>query len=311
MIARLGLLFAILCAAVAPALAADTCGPKRVAFTFDDAPRPGSAVMSGPERTVRLIAALDRAGVDGAAFFATTMHADAVGLERLRAYAAAGHLIANHSHSHPNLHASETADYLADIDRADAILSELPAYRRVFRFPMLNEGQSVEVRDAVRAALRERGFTQGYITIDNFDFYIDNLLRRATEAGRTVDREALGRLYVDTIMGAARHYDALACRWLGRSPAHVLLLHENDLAALYAVNLAAAFRDEGWEIIAASEAYRDPIAASAPDTLALGQGRVAALAHLAGAPEEALRHQGENTDYLETRFAREVLGERE
>ena len=64
----------------------------------------------------------------------------------------------------------------------------------------------------------------------------------------------------------------------------MLLLHENDLAALFIEDLVAALRRDGWRIIAADEAYEDDIAAESPDTMLLGQGRVAALAVDRGAP---------------------------
>ena len=58
----------------------------------------------------------------------------------------------------------------------------------------------------------------------------------------------------------------------------MLLLHENDLAALFIGDLVAALRAKGWEIVSADQAYQDPIAGEQPKTLLLGQGRVVALA---------------------------------
>lgn len=286
-----------------PALAAaSSCGPKRVALTFDDAPRAGTAVMSGWERSGRIIAALHGGGVDQAAFFSLSDGAVGEGRERLLAYAAAGHAIANHSASHPNLHRVGAERFIEDVRKAHGVLSKLPGFTPLFRFPMLNEGTSNEERDKVRAALEELGYRQGYVTIDTFDFYIDNFLHRTVADGKELDRAALGRLYVRSIVGAAEHYNSLACNWLKRSPAHVLLLHENDVAALYLSDLIAALRADGWTIIPATEAYADPIAATSPDTLLLGQGRVAALAHLAGASPDSLRHASESTDYLDRQF---------
>ncbi len=66
-------------------------------------------------------------------------------------------------------------------------------------------------------------------------------------------------------MQAANFNDALARRTLGRSPAHMLLLHETDLAALHVGDLVRALRADGWEIVTADEAYRDPLRDAAPD----------------------------------------------
>lgn len=288
--------------ASASALGSEACGPQRVAFTFDDPPLPDTVVITGAERTVKIIEALEDGGVEGAMFFSVASRIDDDTIMRMHDYAAAGHVIASHTHTHPNLHNVGTEAFTADIATAHEELSALPGFHPYFRFPYLNEGSSVEQRDAVRAYLAELGYKPGYVTIDNYDFYIDRLLREATEAGQNVNMAAVANLYVEMIMGAARHYDAIACQWLGRSPAHVLLLHENDAAALFLPDLIAAFRDEGWTIIAALRAYADPIAKIAPDTLVLGQGQVAALAAVAGAEPSQLRHEGEDTGVLDAAF---------
>ena len=59
--------------------------------------------------------------------------------------------------------------------------------------------------------------------------------------------------------------DELAFKVLGRHPAHVMLLHETDIAAFYIADLVAALRADGWEIITADEAYADPIGQLRPD----------------------------------------------
>ena len=40
------------------------------------------------------------------------------------AYVAAGHVIANHSHSHEYLWNGDAAEYISDLDRAEAALAE-------------------------------------------------------------------------------------------------------------------------------------------------------------------------------------------
>ena len=44
------------------------------------------------------------------------------------------------------------------------------------------------------------------------------------------------------------------------SPAHVMLLHETDLAAFYITDLVAALKTKGWTIITNDEAYDTPSA---------------------------------------------------
>ena len=258
---RLVLALLTLLLAVTPAMA-----QKRIALTFDDVPRARGAFFTPDERTDRLIAALKRAGVEQVAFFVNPGNlrtADGQdGEQRIAAYVAAGHVIANHSFSHPHLSKMTADAYLANIDRADDRLRGRPGFRPWFRYPFLDEGQSDKAkRDAIRAGLAERGLTNGYVTAEGSDWNMEALTLEAVEGGKRIDRDALRTLYVETHVEAADFADALMQKAIGRQPAQVLLLHETDLAALYIDDLARALREDGWEIITADQAYADPVAA--------------------------------------------------
>jgi peptidoglycan-N-acetylglucosamine deacetylase len=294
----------IVTTALAFAGAADA---REIALTFDDAPIPDSPLMTGEARTPMLIEALKNAGVEQAAFFATPKDLSPSGKARLIAYAHAGHIIANHSRTHPNLRNMTADAYLADIAEADGILRDLPNFRAWFRFPFLSEGDTREKRNAVRQGLRGMGYTQGYVTIDNYDWYLNALANNAKRDGKPIDEAAFRELYLETLMQAVEFHDAIAVRTLSRSPRHVLLLHENDTSVMFVGDLAAALRKTGWTIISPVDAYHDPIAASEPDTLFLNQGRVAAIANTKGAKPRDLVHEREDEDVLDKLFAERVL----
>lgn len=281
---------------------------RELALTFDDAPRRDSALMQGPARAEAIVEGLRRARVEQAVFFANSDRMDAEGRRRLRAYAAAGHVIANHSATHPHLRDLTAERFLADVAAADRALRPLPNFRPWFRFPFLDEGDTPEKRDAVRAGLVRMGYAQGYVTIDTYDWYLDMLANEAAQRGDTLNTRALGALYAEIIVGSADFYDDLAVTHLGRSPRHVLLLHENDLAAMFIADLVAALRADGWTIVSADAAYADPIAERPPDTMLLNQGRVAALAEVAGAPRRSLFSPYEEEPELDEMFNRRVLG---
>jgi peptidoglycan-N-acetylglucosamine deacetylase len=259
------------------------CSPSQaetrsIALTFDDAPRASSAHFEGSTRAVRLIAALAAADVSQVAFFCNTDRFDAPNKARIESYAKAGHLIANHSHSHLDLHRVGTERFLADVRAADEALPDLSNRRAWFRYPFLHEGRTVEERDHIRTALRQTQYFSAYVTVDTYDWYMDAMFQEALRAGKTVDFQKLRDAYVDLLIDSIEFYDGLAREQLGRSPRHVLLLHENDLAALYIGDLVARLRRSGWEIISPESAYADAIAAIEPDTLLLGQGRIVAIA---------------------------------
>lgn len=283
--------------------------PRQIALTFDDAPRGDGAFFSGPERAEALIAALDEAGVTEAMFFVLTgniaAHRD--GEDRLRAYARAGHTLANHSHTHPSLLRTGVPEYLADIDTASAILKDLPSVRPFFRYPFLHEGRSAVERGEMESGLAARGLRNGYVTVDNYDWYMEALATEAVRAGHAIDEAVLRDMYVETLTATVEFYDGIAREALGRSPVHVLLLHENDLAAMFVDELVRALRDGGWAIVPASDAFADPIGGRAPETDFNGQGRVAALAVAAGWTPRQLIHESEDEAFLRAEFVRRGL----
>lgn len=292
--------------------AAPAAAQRRIALTFDDVPRARGAFFTPDERTRLLIAQLRQARVSQAAFFVTTGNLDrpdgAGGEARIAAYVAAGHVMGNHSHSHLWATRTPVETYLADLDRAARWLTGRPGWRPWYRFPFLDEARDTrERRDALRNGLAQRGLSSGYVTVDSYDWHLESLTNQAARARRPVDRGALRRLYIDAIVGAAEYNDRIAVETLGRSPAHVLLLHETDLAALFIADAVAALRAAGWEIVSADDAFRDPIAAIEPDSMFLGGGRIAGIANARGRPRRELVPQWNEEDFLTRLFNTRVL----
>lgn len=307
------LLIALLAAMLlhAPALA-----QKRIALTFDDAPRDRGAFLTPRERTIRLISALEKARVEQAAIFVNPgFLANADGKDgdwQLASYVAAGHVLANHSFSHPALTDLSAEDFLANVDKADAWLRQRPGFRPWFRFPFLNEGREDKAkRDAVRAGLAARGLKNGYVTADASDWHLEQLCIAAKQAGKTIDMQALGRLYVESHVEAAEFYETLAVKATGRAPAQVMLMHETDLAALFLPDLVKALRAKGWTIVSADEAFADPIAAEAATVdVPSAQGTLTeAVAWARGLPEPRW-YERNGTALAERLFRERVLKEK-
>jgi peptidoglycan-N-acetylglucosamine deacetylase len=305
----LTLLVGLLCLTSASAHA-----QKRIALTFDDVPRGAGAFLTPDERTSKLIAALKQARVKQVAFFVNPGNLskpDGKGGERrIAAYVSAGHVIANHSYSHPSLSDVTPEAYLADIDKATAWLKARKGYRRWFRFPFLNEGRKDKVkRDAIRAGLKARGLRNGYVTAEASDWNMENLTIAATKAGKPINMAALRDYYVTLHVEAANFYDELARKTIDRSPAHVMLLHETDLAALFIGDLVAALRKDGWDIITADKAYRDPIGNVIYDTPSAQGALTEMMAWQKGLPAPRW-YQYNDTDAADAKFRKDVLGER-
>ena len=281
------------------ALFALNSSAREIALTFDDAPLADTTLMTGAERTRKLIKVLKDAKVPDALFFVTTSNITEQSKSRLTQYTQAGFHLANHSHSHSSASKLGVNDYLSDAYKAHLILKDFDNRLPYHRFPYLNYGADNTAIEKLQAGLNELGYKDGYVTVDNFDWAIDSILVKAAEEKKTIDYAKASALYVDTLEQAIEFYDAIARKTLKRSPRHVLLLHENDSAALFLPDLIARLQSKGWRIISPQEAYKDPIS---KHKVFHKQGRVAGIAANTGVSEADLRHVSENMEYLEALF---------
>lgn len=287
----------------------ETVAEKRIAFSFDDAPRGAGAFLDVKQRPRLLLSALEKAGIEQAVFFANPGRFS-IGSDTEAAvlsYAAAGHVLANHTAHHLKLSQTSADIFLADIDIAEAWLRKQPNYRAWLRFPHLDEGgKDLAKRDAVRAGMQARGLRHGYITVDASDWFLEGRTIAARRNGRVINRAALRDLYVQTHVDSANFSHRLAKRTLGRAPVQMLLLHESDLAAMFVDDLAEALRDDGWQIVSADTAYADPIAELIPDTDFANGNMLQMLAWERGI-DGSRWFKGNDTRHMADVFARQVL----
>jgi len=273
-----------------------------IAITFDDAPRPDSMLFSGEERTRKLIENLQKYHVPGVVFFVTTNNITEKSKKRIESYTQAGFHLGNHSHSHFSAHREDVNTYMSDITVAHNKLKDFDNLVPFYRYPYLKEGKNRETRDRIRQHLTEMNYRNGYVTVDNYDWYMDSLLQQALAKGKNVNYDALKNAYIEILWESILFYDDIAKKSLGRSPKHVLLLHENDMAALFIGDLIEHIRKQGWNIISPQNAYQDPIGFTVPDVLFNGQGRVSAIAKSIGWDEALLRDSGSSESYLDKYF---------
>src|SRR5262249_41754230 len=152
-----------------------------------------------------------------------------------------------------------------------------PAFRKWFRFPLLKEGQTREVRDGLRGFLKDHGYRNGAVTIDASDWYYDQRLRARLDADPRFDVARYRQPYLDHIWDRAQYYDRLSRDAVGRSVAHTLLVHYNLLNSLFLGDLLAMFRSKGWQVIDAAEAFGDRVFERQPDTAPAGESLIWAL----------------------------------
>jgi len=127
---------------MALALLSFTAHAREVSLSFDDCPRKTGKLMTGMERAKKLVDELIKADVKQVAFFCNSPAREKDGVERLKFFANADHIIANHSLNHDDLNTTDTDLYNKRIGLAHEELKDFPNFRKWFRFPFLREGKT-------------------------------------------------------------------------------------------------------------------------------------------------------------------------
>ena len=259
-----------------------------VAITLDDVAWQGVAEE-------RLFTALGR---HQAALFVAGRNVDSAdGRRLLSRWNAAGHLLCNHTYSHQTLDRVGAETFQNDILRNEAVLRPHSNFTKLFRFPALKEGATASARDQLRAFLKQHDYRNGAVTIDASDWYFDQRLRERLRADPKFDTARYREPYLAHLWDRAQYYDGLAQILLGRSAAHTLLLHYNQINALFLGDAIAMFLARGWNVIDATQAFSDPVFQREPNNVPAGESLLWALAKESGRFEGKLRYPGEDSVY--------------
>jgi peptidoglycan-N-acetylglucosamine deacetylase len=273
------------------------------AITMDDFNWRNAVHLTAAERNRAILDTLAANKVKAALFVMGRNADDQEGMTLLRRWDGAGHLIGNHTYSHRSLNSNITAaEYESDILRAETILIGLNRFRKVFRFPMLKEGNTAAKRDDVRAFLKSHGYRIGHVTIDNSDWIVDSRLSARLEKDPKADVKPYRDFYLEHMWDRATYYDSLAKKVTGRAVKHTILMHFNLLNGLFLGDLIEMFKRKGWQLIDAEEAFTDPIFRAEPNTLPAGESIVWSLAKEKGTIAKSLRYPAEDGDYETARM---------
>jgi peptidoglycan/xylan/chitin deacetylase (PgdA/CDA1 family) len=257
--------------AAGPSAASTAPPPLEVAVTVDDLPTHGPA-FAGIDRVEiaeRLLAAFRAHRLPPVYGFVNgkKVDDDPASLAVLKRWVEAGQPLGNHTYSHASLNAVELPDYLADVDRGEEVLRRLvpsEAVWRVYRYPYLFEGPTIEKREGVRRHLAARRYAIAEVTIDGDDWAWNPPFARCSDRG---DREALAELrrgLVETHVSELRYVRELTRALAGRDVKHVLLLHVGAAEADAIDELLTAFEREGVRFIDLPAAMADPFYAEDP-----------------------------------------------
>ncbi len=269
----------------------------KVAITIDDFGLDNIPKEEAEMRSRVVLDALQKHSIKAAGFICGRRVDNENGKMILRDWDNANHLIANHTYSHWYYHRRSLEEFKQDVLRCEALIKDYKNFKRLFRFPMLKEGDTVERRDGMRAFLKERGYKPGYVTIDASDWYIDERLRERLKQNPQADVTGYKNFYLAHIWDRATYYDNLSRKVLGRSVKHTLLVHHNTLNAISLDELLAMFKRKGWQLIDAEEAFADPVFVAEPNILPAGESIIWALAKQTGKFDKLLRYPAEDSVY--------------
>ncbi|MGB7547020.1 MAG: polysaccharide deacetylase family protein [Terracidiphilus sp.] len=242
-----------------------------VALTFDDLPTAGGLLpgQTRAEIAASLAAELKAHHLEGVYGFvnAVDLEGNPDAQQALRIWVRAGMNIGNHTWSHPSLTDVTAAAYEHDIARNEPTLAEHAQGRdwRWFRYPYLEEGDTLEKRHAVRAWLRARGYRVAQVTLNfNDDEWADAYNRCAARQ----DDAAIAwlrRSYLENakeFIRVGREEQQIA---FGREIPNVLLLHETAFTTQMLPALLELLGRQGFRFAPLAKIERDPAYSLDPD----------------------------------------------
>ena len=257
-------------------------GPVKVAITVDDIPEHGDLPpgVSYEDVSQRLLKVFKENRIDHVYGFTNGgfMEDSPEEIGILKEWLIVGYPLGNHTYSHPNLNSVTTASFLADTAKQDRLLQTLSSFspliekRHVFRYPFLDEGNTLEKRNAVRTYLATNGYRIAEVTIDYDDWEWTDAYGRcvAKQDDKTIEwlKDNVGK-------DADRHlrYSRANAKLLfNRDIPQILLLHIALFNTVTLDKILKNWRANGVQFVSLDEALSDPVYAINPN-LAYENGR--------------------------------------
>jgi peptidoglycan/xylan/chitin deacetylase (PgdA/CDA1 family) len=248
-----------------------------LAVTFDDLPAHGASApgMSRLDVAEQIIRTLKHHAVPEVYGFLNgrSLRDEPALRDVVRAWVAAGFRLGNHTYSHVNLKEVTAAQYIADIARNEALLTEfsLDAARKVFRYPYLESGETREKRQAVREWLAARGYRIAPVTVDFGDWAWNDPYARCLGKRDEAGVARLRQTFLAAALDRLHASDALARRIFDRPIKHILMLHVGAFDAVMLDELLRAYEAAGVRTVSLDSALRDPAYAVDPGLVPSGE----------------------------------------
>jgi peptidoglycan/xylan/chitin deacetylase (PgdA/CDA1 family) len=245
------------------AAAAQTLAPQ-VAFTFDDLPAHGPLPPGEyrPEPIRSILATLKAEHMPPIYGFVNGFRVAEYPYqaELLREWLAAGNTLGSHTWSHPELDKTSAKKYIANIAENEPLLQKVDPHGdwHWFRYPYLEEGNTLAKRDAVRDYLAAHHYKVAEVNLDFGDYLWNDAYARCATQHDTAAIASLHDSYLATADEYITYSRTLSQRLYGRDIPYVLLLHVGAFDAKMLPQLIALFRSRGFQFVTLPEAEADP-----------------------------------------------------
>lgn len=263
-----------------------------IAFSFDDGSSEDILDYQEQVWNAMIVTHLKKFKVQSVWFVCGTDIDNEKGKQLLKQWDNYGNILANHSYHHFSYSdTSITYSYFVkDIQRCDSLIKNFTNYKKIFRFPYLETGNTIVKRDSLSNYFLKNEIKQGWVTIDAFDWYINARLIEQLKINPNFDIKIYRDYYVNHTFEEAKYYNDLSIKLNHRQINHILLLHLNLTSALFLGDLIQKFKKEGWKIKDYGAAIKDQIHKTAYNTLAGGQNLISSMAQKIGAYNDDLRY---------------------
>lgn len=225
-----------------------------IAITIDDLPFVGTNsndegnLRRSRERFLSIVQSLVEYQVPATGF----VIAGAIGKgqwELLETFRQQGFAIGNHTYSHANLNRTSSEQYIAEIDRADKVLSPVMTEPKYFRYPYLAEGKGQTKQD-VTDFLAANQYTIAPVTIDSKDYLFNERLlnvpwRVRSQSINRIKREYLAYIWKQTLRAEKSSHS---------NGKEILLIHANLINSHCLGDIISMYKEHGYRFITLDEA---------------------------------------------------------
>jgi peptidoglycan/xylan/chitin deacetylase (PgdA/CDA1 family) len=244
-------------------------GQKQIAITVDDLPAV-SKYATSPEAQQQLTQKLlthfsafqvPAIGFVISGFLRTDGQPDPRKVALMTMWLDAGLELGNHTFAHKDYNLVSFDELKVDVIGGEQVVKDLVQQRgkpfRYFRHPYLRRGDTPAKKDSLEAFLRQRGYREAPVTIDNSDWLFSRAYDHALILNDTVLAANVGKRYVEYMGNCIAYYEAQSDSLFGRPISQTILLHANTINADYLDDLLTVLKQRGYSFVSLDKALTD------------------------------------------------------